>query len=56
MKSLGVGKKAFELKLQEEAEELVKEIAKLEGKPSYLKKLLNYAVCNIMCSIVFEER
>ena len=52
----GVGKMSLETRLQEEARELVQEIAKLEGKPSNLKGLLNSVVANVVCCIAFGNR
>ena len=56
MKDFGVGKMSLETRLQEEARELVQEIAKLEGKPSNLKGLLNSSVANVVCCIAFGNR
>ena len=59
MKDFGVGKmsqQSLETRLQEEARELVQEIAKLEGKPSNLKGLLNSSVANVVCCIAFGNR
>ena len=59
MKDFGVGKmsqQSLETRLQEEARELAQEIAKLEGKPSNLKGLLNSAVANVVCCIAFGNR
>ena len=52
MKDFGFGKMSLETRLQEDARELVQEIAKLEGKPSNLIRVVEFSrgkCCMLFC-------
>ncbi|XP_053577649.1 cytochrome P450 2F2 [Bombina bombina] len=56
LKDFGLGKKTTELKIQEEAENLVNEIKKTIGLPTDPSKLIMDAVSNIFCCIIFGNQ
>ncbi|KAJ3600276.1 hypothetical protein NHX12_031262 [Muraenolepis orangiensis] len=56
LKDFGMGKKAIEEKIIEECQHLFEVITKKEGKPFDTDKAVNYAVSNIICSIVYGKR
>ena len=56
MKNFGDGKKSLEMRIQEEARELVKEITNQGGKPINVRELLNNVISNVICSLAFGER
>ncbi|XP_038059930.1 cytochrome P450 2J6-like [Patiria miniata] len=56
LRSFGVGKTSFEEKIGTEAEELMKEMSALNGKPFDPKPLLINAVSNVICSVIFGKR
>ncbi|XP_070703566.1 uncharacterized protein [Pempheris klunzingeri] len=56
LRDFGMGKKAAEEKIIEETQYLIKEFEKHEGKPFVATKLVNNAVSNIICSIVYGSR
>ncbi|XP_039217807.1 cytochrome P450 2G1-like [Crotalus tigris] len=56
LRNFGMGKKSIEERIQEEAQFLLEELQKTQGKPSSPIFLLSCAVSNIICSIVFGNR
>ncbi|XP_053545082.1 cytochrome P450 2G1-like [Bombina bombina] len=56
LRDFGLGKKSTEVKIQEEAHNLVKEITKLNGLPVDPTKMIMDAVANVFCSIMFGNR
>ncbi|KAK9401458.1 cytochrome P450 2C8-like [Crotalus adamanteus] len=53
LKVLGMGKSSLQYQIQEEAEKLVEEFRKSEGKPMNPYLALNLAVSNVICALVF---
>ncbi|KAL3047706.1 hypothetical protein OYC64_021813 [Pagothenia borchgrevinki] len=56
LKYFGVGKKSLESSILEEFRYMSKEIASHKGKPFNLHFLMNNAVSNIICSLIFGHR
>ncbi|KAK1896882.1 Cytochrome P450 2J2 [Dissostichus eleginoides] len=56
LKYFGVGKKSLESSIMEEFRYMSKEIASHKGKPFNLHFLMNNAVSNIICSLIFGHR
>ncbi|XP_038054780.1 cytochrome P450 2J6-like [Patiria miniata] len=56
LRSFGVGKSSFEEQIGTEAEELIKEMAALGGKPFNPKPFLGNAVANVICCVIFGKR
>ncbi|KAK2183890.1 hypothetical protein NP493_293g04077 [Ridgeia piscesae] len=56
LKDFGVGKSSLEEKIKEELDFFAAEIHSKGGEPFDLKMLIENAVSNIMCSMVFGER
>ncbi|XP_033641368.1 cytochrome P450 2J6-like [Asterias rubens] len=56
LRSFGVGKSSFEEKIGTEAEELLKEMFSFGGKPFKPNTMLDSAVSNVICSVVFGKR
>uniref|UniRef100_A0A8C5QBP1 Cytochrome P450 n=1 Tax=Leptobrachium leishanense TaxID=445787 RepID=A0A8C5QBP1_9ANUR len=56
LRDLGFGKKSFEEKVQEEAENVMEELKKLEGKPLDVTKLFMDAFSNVLFSIILGSR
>ncbi|XP_053545083.1 cytochrome P450 2F2 [Bombina bombina] len=56
LKDFGLGKKTTELKIQEEAENLVNELKKNNGLPVDPSKLIMDAVSSIFCFIIFGNQ
>uniref|UniRef100_F7FH53 Cytochrome P450 2W1 n=2 Tax=Ornithorhynchus anatinus TaxID=9258 RepID=F7FH53_ORNAN len=56
LRDFGMGKKSIEAKIQEELNSLVKYFQSHQGKPFDTKIILNNAVSNIICSILFGDR
>ncbi|KAM3834934.1 cytochrome P450 2J2-like [Vipera latastei] len=56
LKVLGMGKSTLQYQIQEEAEKLVEEFKKSEGKPMNPYLALNLAVSNVICVLVFGYR
>ncbi|XP_072552329.1 cytochrome P450 2B4-like [Salminus brasiliensis] len=56
LRNFGLGKKTVEERVAEEAQYLIKEMLKQEGKPFYPIHPIMNAVSNIICSIVFGDR
>ncbi|NXB32620.1 CP2DH protein, partial [Eulacestoma nigropectus] len=56
LRNFGMGKKSLEERVVEEAGFLCSAIKSEEGKSFDIHVLLNNAVCNVICTIVFGER
>ncbi|XP_019491778.1 PREDICTED: cytochrome P450 2C23-like [Hipposideros armiger] len=56
LRNFGMGKRSIEERVQEEARCLVEELRKTEAQPVDPTFILNCAPCNIICSILFNER
>ncbi|XP_025032531.1 cytochrome P450 2J6-like [Python bivittatus] len=56
LKTLGLGKSILEYQIQEEAEYLVEEFRKSEGKPMNPSFALSLGVSNVICAVVFGHR
>lgn len=56
LRNFGMGKRSIEERVQEEAQCLVEELRKTEAQPVDPTFILNCAPCNIICSILFNER
>ncbi|XP_072014714.1 cytochrome P450 2J4-like [Amphiura filiformis] len=55
-RSFGVGKKSFEENISNEAESLMKEISRIQGKPVDPCHFFNNTSANVICSVVFGQR
>ncbi|XP_034367275.1 cytochrome P450 2C44 [Arvicanthis niloticus] len=56
LKNFGMGKRSLEERVQEEAQCLVEELRKTEAQPFDPTFILTCAPCNVICSILFNER
>ena len=56
MRDLGVGKQSLEEKILIEAQSLIEEIAKCAYQPQDIAPIIQMAVTNVICSIVFADR
>ncbi|KAL7863953.1 hypothetical protein AOLI_G00153730 [Acnodon oligacanthus] len=56
LRNFGLGKKTVEERVAEEAQYLVKEMLKQEGKAFYPIHVIMNTVSNIICSVVFGDR
>ncbi|XP_059102900.1 cytochrome P450 2C25-like isoform X1 [Peromyscus eremicus] len=56
LRNLGMGKKSIEDCVQEEAQCLVEELKKTNGSPCDPTFILSCAPCNVICSIIFQNR
>uniref|UniRef100_A0A3B4UQ96 Cytochrome P450 2K1-like n=1 Tax=Seriola dumerili TaxID=41447 RepID=A0A3B4UQ96_SERDU len=56
LRDFGMGKKACEDKITEECEHLIEVFKKFKGKSFDTTQPMNYAVSNIICSIVYGSR
>ncbi|XP_035686681.1 cytochrome P450 2U1-like [Branchiostoma floridae] len=56
LRDFGVGKRSLEGKILEEARGLGDEICKTEGRPFCISQMMQNAVSNVICSIVFGRR
>ncbi|XP_049620345.1 cytochrome P450 2C25-like [Suncus etruscus] len=56
LRNLGMGKKSIEDRVQEEAQCLVEELRKTNASPCDPTFILECAPCNVICSIIFQNR
>ncbi|XP_052028295.1 cytochrome P450 2C38-like isoform X1 [Apodemus sylvaticus] len=56
LRNLGMGKRNIEDRVQMEAQCLVEELRKTEGSPCDPTFILSCAPCNVICSIIFQNR
>ncbi|XP_064125627.1 cytochrome P450 2C19-like isoform X1 [Loxodonta africana] len=56
LRNLGMGKRCLEDRVQEEASCLVEELRKTKALPCDPTFITVYAPCNVMCSIIFQNR
>ncbi|XP_029425498.1 cytochrome P450 2C23-like [Nannospalax galili] len=56
LRNFGMGKRSLEERVQEEAQCLVEELRKTEAHPFDPTFILACAPCNVICSILFNER
>ncbi|XP_029390550.1 cytochrome P450 2C40 [Mus pahari] len=56
LRNLGMGKRTIENKVQDEAQWLVKELKQTNGSPCDPQFIIGCAPCNVICSIVFQNR
>ncbi|XP_043331867.1 cytochrome P450 2C42-like [Cervus canadensis] len=56
LRNFGMGKKSIEDRVQEEAHCLVEELRKTNGLPCDPTFILSCAPCNVICSIIFQNR
>ncbi|XP_004622020.2 cytochrome P450 2C27-like isoform X4 [Sorex araneus] len=56
LRNFGMGKKSIEDRVQEEAHCLVEELRKTNGSPCDPTFILGCAPCNVICSIIFQNR
>ncbi|XP_051002908.1 cytochrome P450 2C26-like [Acomys russatus] len=56
LRNLGMGKRSIEDRVQEEAQCLVEELRKTNGAPCDPTFILGCAPCNVICSIIFQNR
>ncbi|XP_052569483.1 cytochrome P450 2C29-like isoform X3 [Peromyscus californicus insignis] len=56
LRNLGMGKRSIEDRVQEEAQCLVEVLRKTNGSPCDPTFILSCAPCNVICSIIFQNR
>ncbi|XP_062070349.1 cytochrome P450 2C1 [Lepus europaeus] len=56
LRNFGMGKRSIEDRVQEEARCLVEELRKTNGSPCDPTFLLGAAPCNVICSVIFQNR
>uniref|UniRef100_H2ZLZ4 Uncharacterized protein n=1 Tax=Ciona savignyi TaxID=51511 RepID=H2ZLZ4_CIOSA len=55
LRGLGIGKRSIETRISEIAQDMVKELDTLDGKPTNVKMIVGTSVANVICSIVFGK-
>ncbi|OXB82725.1 UNVERIFIED_CONTAM: hypothetical protein H355_000423 [Colinus virginianus] len=56
LRDFGMGRRTIEVRILEELNSLIKYFESYQGKPFDTKMILNNAVSNVICSILFGER
>nr|XP_009942224.1 PREDICTED: cytochrome P450 2K4-like [Opisthocomus hoazin] len=56
LRDFGMGRRTIEIRILEEVNSLIKYFESYHGKPFDTKMILNNAVSNVICSILFGER
>ncbi|KAK7805789.1 hypothetical protein U0070_024080, partial [Myodes glareolus] len=56
LRKLGMGQRSIENRIQDEAQFLVEELKKTNGSPYDPSFILTCAPCNVICSIIFQNR
>nr|XP_051679392.1 cytochrome P450 2C1 isoform X2 [Oryctolagus cuniculus] len=56
LRNFGMGKRSIEDRVQEEARCLVEELRKTNGSPCNPTFILGAAPCNVICSVIFQNR
>ncbi|XP_010076217.1 PREDICTED: cytochrome P450 2K4-like [Pterocles gutturalis] len=56
LRDFGMGKRTLEIRILEEVNSLIKYFESYHGKPFDTKMILNNAVSNVICSVLFGER
>ncbi|KAI1233740.1 hypothetical protein IHE44_0004183 [Lamprotornis superbus] len=56
LRDFGMGKRTLEIRILEEVNSLIKYFESYHGKPFDTKMIINNAVSNVICSILFGER
>ncbi|XP_074180507.1 cytochrome P450 2C18 [Rhinolophus sinicus] len=56
LRNFGMGKRSIEDRVQEEARSLVEELRKTNASPCDPTFILGCAPCNVICSIIFQNR
>ncbi|GAB0196583.1 cytochrome P450 2K4-like [Grus japonensis] len=56
LRDFGMGKRTIEIRILDEVNSLIKYFESYHGKPFDTKMILNNAVSNVICSILFGER
>ena len=56
LRDFGVGKSSLEEKIKDEVEVVLEELDKTKGAPFNPHQLINKAVSNVICSLIFGQR
>eukprot|EP00058_Branchiostoma_floridae_P001850 XP_002587338.1 hypothetical protein BRAFLDRAFT_100536 [Branchiostoma floridae] len=56
LRDFGLGKKSLEGKILEESRALCDEISKIDGRPFCISQMMQNAVSNVICSVLFGRR